>query len=114
MAPASSSVIISPSPILLSGLGRPPSVSPIIWPISVFGVLIQHAPEYSGLAQLDEFPHLKDWMYKLLARDGFERGRHVPSPHIYLQLAELPEEELKRIGMERSQWVLEAMEKDAK
>ena len=69
--------------------------------MKVFDVLIQHDAEYSGLAQLDEFPHVKDWMYKLLARDGFEKGRNVPSPHIYLQLAELPEEELKRIGMER-------------
>lgn len=74
---------------------------------------IKRATEYSGLSQIDEFPHVKDWMYRLLARPGFERGRNVPSPHIYLQLNELPDEELRKIGRERSGWILEVMEKDA-
>lgn len=53
-------------------------------------------------------------MYRLLERPGFERGRNVPNPHIYLQLNELPDEELKKIGRERSDWVQEGMKQDAK
>ncbi len=52
-------------------------------------------------------------MYKLLARPGFEKGRNVPTPHIYLKLIDLPEEELKKIGRERSAWIHEAMKRDA-
>lgn len=69
--------------------------------------------EYSGLSQIDEFPHVKEWMYRLLARPGFEKGRNVPNPHIYFQLNELPDEELKRVGRERSGWIQEAMKRDA-
>jgi glutathione S-transferase len=71
------------------------------------------AAEYSGLSQIDESPHVKEWMYRLLGRPGFEKGRNVPNPHIYLQLNELPDEELKKIGRERSVWVQEAMKRDA-
>ncbi|EWZ97719.1 glutathione S-transferase [Fusarium oxysporum f. sp. radicis-lycopersici 26381] len=77
-----------------------------IWPWTT-------AYKYSGLSQIDEFPHVKNWMYKLLERPGFEKGRNVPSPHIYLQLNELPDEELKKLGRERSVWVQEAMKRDA-
>jgi len=51
-------------------------------------------------------------MYRLLARPGFEKGRNVPNPHIYLQLNELPDEELKKIGRDRSGWVQEGMKRD--
>ncbi|POS68758.1 glutathione S-transferase, partial [Diaporthe helianthi] len=77
-----------------------------IWPWTT-------AFKYSGLSQIDEFPHVKEWMYKLLARPGFEKGRNVPSPHIYLQLNELSHEELKKIGRGRSGWIQEAMKRDA-
>ncbi|KAI1397483.1 glutathione S-transferase [Hypoxylon fuscum] len=77
-----------------------------IWPWTT-------AYKYSGLSQIDEFPHVKDWMYRLLARPGFEKGRNVPNPHIYLQLNELPDEELKKVGRERSGWIREAMKRDA-
>ncbi|MCJ1454762.1 hypothetical protein MMC28_005115 [Mycoblastus sanguinarius] len=30
---------------------------------------------------IEEFPHLKKWEERMLAREGVERGRHVPSPH---------------------------------
>lgn len=52
-------------------------------------------------------------MYRLLSRPGFEKGRNVPQPHIYLQLNKLPDEELKKIGRERSAWIQEAMKRDA-
>lgn len=77
------------------------------------GTELKRAAEYSGLSQIDEFPHVKEWMYRLLARPGFEKGRNVPNPHIYLQLNELPDEELKKIGRDRSGWVQEAMKRDA-
>jgi glutathione S-transferase len=51
-------------------------------------------------------------MYRLLERPGFEKGRNVPCPHIYLQLNELPDEELERIGRERSGSIQEAMRRD--
>ena len=75
---------------------------------------LERITEYSGLSQIDEFPHVKEWMYRLLLRPGFEKGRNVPNPHVYLQLNELPDEELKKIGRERSTWIQEAMERDAK
>lgn len=53
-------------------------------------------------------------MYRLLERPGFEKGRNVPSPHLYLQLNALPDEELKKIGNERSGWIQDAMKRDAK
>lgn len=52
-------------------------------------------------------------MYRLLVRPGFEKGRNVPSPHIYLKLAEMPEEEMKKMGKERSGWIQEGMKRDA-
>lgn len=73
-----------------------------------------HDPtEYSGLASLDEFPHVKEWMYKLLKRPGFEKGRHVPTPHVYLDLNELSEETLREMGRQRQGWIQEAMKRDA-
>ncbi|KAK7416542.1 Glutathione S-transferase 2 [Neonectria punicea] len=77
-----------------------------IWPWTI-------AYKYSGLSQIDEFPRVKEWMYRLLARPGFEKGHNVPNPHIYLQLNDLPDEELKKIGRERSGWVQVAMKRDA-
>jgi glutathione S-transferase len=32
----------------------------------------------------------------------FEKDRNMPNPHIYLELNELPDEELKKVGRERS------------
>ncbi|KAF4446398.1 hypothetical protein F53441_9966 [Fusarium austroafricanum] len=77
-----------------------------IWPWTT-------AFKYSGLSQIDEFSRVKKWMYRLLERPGFEKGRNVPTPHIYLQLNELPSEELKKLGRERSAWIQEAMKGDA-
>ncbi|KAF4556693.1 Glutathione S-transferase-like protein 22 [Elsinoe fawcettii] len=71
------------------------------------------AYKYSGLSSTDEFPHVKEWMYRLLKRPGFESGRNVPSPHIYLKLIDMPDEELKKLGKERSAWIQEGMKRDA-
>lgn len=31
--------------------------------------------------EIDEFPHLKAWEERMVARQGVEKGRHVPDPH---------------------------------
>ena len=62
---------------------------------------------------MDEFPHVKVWMYKLLARPGFEKGRHVPKPHIYLDMNALTEEELNEKAKGGVKWIQEAMKKEA-
>ncbi|KAL4866852.1 hypothetical protein BDV12DRAFT_198826 [Aspergillus spectabilis] len=71
------------------------------------------AYKYSGLSGIDEFPNVQKWMYKLLERPGFERGRHVPKPHIYLDLNKLSEEELNEMGKYGAQWIQDAMARDA-
>ncbi|EMR68737.1 hypothetical protein MGN70_007027 [Eutypa lata] len=71
------------------------------------------AYKYSGIASLDEFPHVKDWLYRLLKRPGFEKGRHVPTPHAYLDMNELSEETLREIGRQKQDWIQEAMKRDA-
>ncbi|KAL4965769.1 glutathione S-transferase family protein [Aspergillus stella-maris] len=77
-----------------------------IWPWAT-------AYKYSGLSTVDEFPHVQEWMYKLLARPGFEKGRHVPKPHIYLNMNDLTEEELNEKAKGGVKWIQDAMEKEA-
>ncbi|KAH9889752.1 glutathione S-transferase [Xylariomycetidae sp. FL2044] len=77
-----------------------------VWPwITAFKV--------SGLANLDEFVHVKAYMYKLLERPGFERGRHVPTPHRYLKLVDHSEEDIKKLGAQNIGWIQEAMKRVA-
>ncbi|KAL2861228.1 glutathione S-transferase family protein [Aspergillus lucknowensis] len=71
------------------------------------------AYKYSGLSSIDEFPNVVQWMYKLLERPGFERGRHVPKPHIYLDMNRLSEEELNEKAKYGVQWIQDAMKRDA-
>ena len=69
--------------------------------------------EYSGLSSIDEFPNVKKWLYKLLARPGFEEGRNAPGPHRYLKMNEMSEEELNAISASLGTWIQDAMKKDA-
>ena len=46
---------------------------------------------------IDEFPHLKAWENRMLARPGVERGRHVPSPH---RMKEMSKEEMEKYAQE--------------
>jgi glutathione S-transferase len=68
--------------------------------------------EFSGIPSIDEFPAIKSWLYKLLTRPAFERGRNVPKPHVYLALNELSEEldERAQYGVK---WNQDAMARDA-
>lgn len=63
---------------------------------------------------IDEFPALKRWLYELLERPGFEKGRHVPSKHNALELAKHSEEELEKKAEASRAWVQAGMKADAK
>lgn len=70
-------------------------------------------PEYSGLSSIDEFPHVKKWLYTLLVRPGFEEGRNAPGPHRYLKMNEMSEEELNEMAASLGTWITDAMKRDA-
>lgn len=61
-----------------------------------------------------EFPTLKQWRDKLLARPAVEKGRHVPSPHTVLGYDKLSEEELKKNFENASKWIQASMKEDSK
>lgn len=63
---------------------------------------------------IDEFPNLKKWLYKLLERPGFEKGRHVPTQHNAFELAKLSHEELDAKAAGPRAWVQKGMQEDAK
>lgn len=69
--------------------------------------------EWAGI-NIDEFPHLKTWLYKLLERPGFEKGRHVPSQHKAFEMAKLSEEELEAMASGPRAWIQQGMKEDAK
>lgn len=50
------------------------------------------AAAWAGV-DIDEFPHLKAWEDRMLARPAVERGRHVPSPH---RIKEMTKEEMEK------------------
>ncbi len=60
---------------------------------------------------IDEFPHLRRWEERMVAREGVERGRHVPSPH---RMKEMSPEEMERKAAESKEWTLREQAKDAK
>ncbi|KAI9896974.1 hypothetical protein N3K66_007996 [Trichothecium roseum] len=62
---------------------------------------------------LGEFPKLEKWVYDLLARPGFEAGRHVPAPHTAFDSAKLTEEEINAKAAEARNWVQAGMKSDA-
>ena len=48
---------------------------------------------------IDEFPHLKAWDDRMLARPGVEKGRHVPSRH---RVKEMSKEEVEKHAQENA------------
>lgn len=62
---------------------------------------------------LDDFPHLNEWLERLLARPGIEKGRHVPKRHTALDQRGLSQEELDKRAKEAAKWVQEGMKQDA-
>ncbi|KAI5468025.1 glutathione S-transferase [Mariannaea sp. PMI_226] len=79
--------------------------------ISCWGWVAAH--KWSGV-DIEEFPNLKKWLYKLLERPGFEAGRNVPTPHIQFENNKLSEEELSARAAASRGWILKGMEEDAK
>ncbi|KAK2024952.1 glutathione S-transferase [Colletotrichum zoysiae] len=71
------------------------------------------AYKYSGLSTIDEFPHVKKWLFMLLERPGFEKGRNAPGPHKYLKMNDMSEQELNNIAASLGTWVTDAMKRDA-
>lgn len=69
--------------------------------------------EWAGV-DIDEFPRLKAWLYKLLERPGFEKGRNVPDKHKAFEMAKLSEEELEAKAAGPRAWVQQGMKADAK
>lgn len=62
---------------------------------------------------LDEFPNLKAWDERMLARPGVEKGRHVPEPHKIRELLK-DKEAAERAAEESRKWVQKGMQEDAK
>lgn len=63
---------------------------------------------------IEEFPRLKKWVYFLLERPGFEKGRNVPSPHTAFESAKLSEEELDAKADAARNWIQQSMKEEAK
>jgi len=63
---------------------------------------------------IDEFPHLKAWDERMLARPGVEKGRHVPDPHRMKELKAADPKEIQRQADEAKKWVQAGMKADAK
>lgn len=70
------------------------------------------AAGWAGI-DIDEFPHLKAWEERMLARPALEKGRHVPSPHTIKDLMKDKEAVEKHAAQTRS-WVQAGMKDDAK
>lgn len=67
---------------------------------------------WSGV-NIEEFPNLKKWFHMMLARDGIEKGRHVPEPH-KMRLEVKSREETEEEAKVARDWVLAGMKADAK
>ena len=62
---------------------------------------------------IEEFPHLKEWEERLAAREGVERGRHVPSRHTVKDVLK-DKEAAERQAAEARAWIQQGMKADAK
>lgn len=62
---------------------------------------------------IDEFPKLKEWDERMLARPGVEKGRHVPDPHRMKELAK-DQKKVEEHAAEARKWVQAGMAADAK
>ncbi|KXJ92718.1 glutathione S-transferase [Microdochium bolleyi] len=71
------------------------------------------ASKWAGV-DIEEYPTLKKWLFDLVKRPGFEKGRHVPSKHGALEHYELTEEELDKKAEGARNWIQAAMKEEAK
>jgi glutathione S-transferase len=63
--------------------------------------------------ELSEFPALKAWLERMLARPGVEKGRHVPFAHKIADTV-VNDEQANKDAAETRKWVMEGMKADAK
>jgi glutathione S-transferase len=70
------------------------------------------AAKWAGV-NIDEFPAVKAWVYRLLERPGFEKGRHVPSEHKAFQWMDKTEEELTEMAASSRAWIQKGMKEEA-
>ncbi|KAK1770370.1 glutathione S-transferase [Phialemonium atrogriseum] len=79
--------------------------------LSSWGWVAGH--HWAGI-NIDDFPHLKAWLERVLARPASEKGRHVPSRHTALEQKNLSQEELDKKAEQARAWVQQGMAADAK
>lgn len=63
---------------------------------------------------MDEFPILNEWVERMLKRPGVEKGRHVPSQHIYEKHQATSNEEMEKQAAPLRDWVQSSMKEEAK
>ncbi|RYP52519.1 hypothetical protein DL768_002346 [Monosporascus sp. mg162] len=71
------------------------------------------AARWAGV-DMAEFPVLNEWVKRMLARPGFEKGRHVPSRHTQFDNEKLSEEEISKMAEATRNWVQASMKEEAK
>ena len=69
---------------------------------------------YWAGVDINDFPALKAWEERMLARPAVEKGRHVPDPHGGLKKLANDPEKLKEHEAESRKWVQAGMAADAK
>ena len=62
--------------------------------------------------EIDEFPNLKAWEERILARKSVEKGRHVPTPHTMKEMIK-DKEAGERKAKETADWIQREQAKDA-
>ena len=63
---------------------------------------------------IEEFPALKAWEERMLARPGVEKGRHVPDPHGKLKEILKDPKKAEEYAAKSRAWVQAGMKDDAK
>ena len=63
--------------------------------------------------ELDQFPNLKAWDDRMLARPAVEKGRHVPDPHRMREMMK-DKEAVERHAKESAKWIQQGQAADAK
>ena len=93
----------------------PPLLSSTIGSIKE-AILTSHGDvtAWSGIDRKTEYPVLDAWVHRLLKRPGFEKGRHVPSPHTALDLDNRTEEEMNKQAEGARTWIQAAMKEGTK
>ncbi|KAG6153434.1 hypothetical protein E4U22_004046 [Claviceps purpurea] len=71
------------------------------------------AHSWAGVS-LQDCPNVEKWLHMLLKRPGFDKGRHVPTPHTYMDDDKMTAEALEERAAKGREWVQKSMAADAK